>query len=77
MLMDSCVASSGSTVFVERLFSNDCYGWLTGGFFSEMFSFTFGMYNLEGAVFASFMHPKREGDETLDLACLADSISTT
>ena len=77
MLIDSCVASSASTVFVERFFSNDYCGWLTGGFFSEMFSFTFGMYNLEGDVFVSFAHPEREEDETLDLACLTDSISAT
>ena len=75
MLIESCVASSSLVVFVERFFSNDCYGWLIGGFFSEMFSFTFGMYNLEGTVFDSFAHPEREGDETLDLPHLADSIS--
>ena len=77
MIIDSCVASSGSAVFVERFFSNDYCRWLTGGFFSKMFSFTFGMYNLEGAMFASFVHPEREGDETLDLARPTDSISAT
>ena len=75
MRIVSCVGSRDLVVFVEWFFSNDCCGWLTGGFFSEMFSFTFGMYNLEGVVFTSFAHPEREGDETLDLARLDNSIS--